>query len=84
MSNSTLTEEEIFNGPSGPPPEGVVPIFDNPPNMTTGSYVVTTLCMAITTVMVAIRIYAKAYCLKDVRIPDGQFLSSPRIETKLS
>ena len=78
-SDSTLSarDEDILDGPSGPPPAGVVPNFDNPPNMATGSYVVTTIFIILTTFLVAIRIYAKAYCLKDVRVPDGKYSTRP-------
>lgn len=69
MSSSDL--EALFNGPAGAPPDGVTPNFDNPPNMTVGSYITTGICLGIVTLMVAVRIYAKVFCLKEVRIPDG-------------
>ncbi|KAI1384281.1 uncharacterized protein F4822DRAFT_434219 [Hypoxylon trugodes] len=76
MLNSTisLAQDEItLDGPAGPPPEGVIPNFVNPPNKTDLSYAITTICLAITTFLVVTRLYAKTYCTKDVHIPD--FLS---------
>ncbi|KAI1780981.1 hypothetical protein F4818DRAFT_397411 [Hypoxylon cercidicola] len=72
-SNSSLSAQEaaIFNGPAGPPPEGVIPNFDNPSNKTAASYAVSAICTALTTFFVVIRIYAKAYCLRDVHVPDA-------------
>ncbi|KAI0386376.1 hypothetical protein F5Y04DRAFT_121175 [Hypomontagnella monticulosa] len=70
LSSLSAREENIFDGPAGPPPEGITPNFVDPPNKTAASYAVTSICMAITTFLVVIRIYAKAYCLRDIRIPD--------------
>lgn len=71
MSSSEI--DAMMNGSWGPAPDGVTANYDSPPNMTVGTYIIVSIGLAITTVLVLLRAYAKIFCLKDVRLPDGMY-----------
>ncbi|KAF7538393.1 hypothetical protein G7054_g2969 [Neopestalotiopsis clavispora] len=68
MSSSEI--DAMMNGSWEPAPDGVTANYDSPPNMTVGTYIIVSIGLAITTVLVLLRAYAKIVCLKDVRLPD--------------
>ena len=47
------------NLPTGTPPPGVVPNFDNPPSRALDLYVGMGVCVAVAAVMLALRMYAQ-------------------------
>ncbi|KAK5634677.1 hypothetical protein RRF57_010390 [Xylaria bambusicola] len=63
-------QEIILNGPALAPPPGVKSNLDNPPNLNTLGIAVTTLCLAISTIVFALAAYAKLYCMRKVHIED--------------
>ncbi|KAF2651292.1 hypothetical protein K491DRAFT_682314 [Lophiostoma macrostomum CBS 122681] len=72
-SFATLTPAEqdaMLNGPALQPPPGVSPDFVNPPNQTTLAYGVLAVCASLATIVVAIRVYAKAFCNRKMHIED--------------
>ncbi|KAJ3554721.1 hypothetical protein NPX13_g10540 [Xylaria arbuscula] len=71
LSNLTLEQqEEVLNGPALPPPPGVVPNFDNPPNRNQVAIAVNVACSMVTIVVVFLRAYAKIFCMKKLRWED--------------
>ncbi|KAI0168836.1 hypothetical protein GGR52DRAFT_574068 [Hypoxylon sp. FL1284] len=71
---SSLTPEQIdalLNGPALPPPDDVIPNFDNPPNKNYISVAVVPLCLTLTLLAVLMRAYARIFCIKKVELPDA-------------
>jgi hypothetical protein len=56
--------------PAMKPPLGVVPNFDNPPNHDTATKVILSICTAVTTILIAIRLYVKIRLIKIYNIED--------------
>lgn len=50
--------------PALPPPDGVTPNFDNPPNQNALAWVVTTLCMVVSTLCVCLRVFTRIWVVK--------------------
>ncbi|KAJ2977748.1 hypothetical protein NUW58_g7713 [Xylaria curta] len=59
-------QEALLNGPAAPPPPGVVSNFDNPPNRNELAFAVTTSALALSSVVVILWIFAKAFCQRKV------------------
>lgn len=68
----SVTEATSLDEPAAHPPEGILSDLDNPPNMNTASYVISTVLLTLATISVAIRLYAKVICLREVLVPDGE------------
>lgn len=67
-------EEELaalLASPAMEAPDGVTPDFDNPPNANGLAWFVTTFCMVITTSSLCLRLYARTWKTKQVRIEEG-------------
>lgn len=62
--------QTLLNGPALGPPTGVLPNFTNPPNENTLGYALLIACASLCAIMVGIRVYAKAVCLKKMDIED--------------
>lgn len=62
---------EILAAPALPPPAGVTPIFDNPPNHNTLAWFVTTMCMVVATLCLFLRAYVKIWIDKRFRVEEG-------------
>ncbi|KAI1364850.1 hypothetical protein F5Y08DRAFT_305567 [Xylaria arbuscula] len=69
-------QEIILNGPALAPPPGVTSNLEHPPNRNVLGIVVTTLCLAISTVVFVLAAYAKLFCIKKVHIEDFFVLAS--------
>ncbi|KAJ3575422.1 hypothetical protein NPX13_g4037 [Xylaria arbuscula] len=69
-------QEIILNGPALAPPPGVTSNLEHPPNSNVLGIVVTTLCLAISTVVFVLAAYAKLFCIKKVHIEDFFVLAS--------
>ncbi|KAI1274055.1 hypothetical protein F5Y07DRAFT_374852 [Xylaria sp. FL0933] len=63
-------QQEILNGPAVPPPDGVEPNFTNPQSQNTAPRVVLGFCLAVNTILVALRIYGRWIVLKKATIAD--------------
>ncbi|KAF2836640.1 hypothetical protein M501DRAFT_923261, partial [Patellaria atrata CBS 101060] len=59
-----------LNGPAMEPPPGVIPNLDNPPNKDAIGYGVFLTCICLSSILVAIRLYAKIICTKLVKKED--------------
>ncbi|KAF7538493.1 hypothetical protein G7054_g2885 [Neopestalotiopsis clavispora] len=57
MATSAAALEQLLVQPALSPPDGITPNFENPPNENTLAWFVTTLCMVIATLCLAIRAY---------------------------
>lgn len=62
---------EILAAPALPPPAGVTPNFDNPPNSNTLAWFVTTFCMVVATLCLLLRAYVKIWLDKKLRVEEG-------------
>lgn len=67
--------ENALNGPALPPPEGVVPNFDNPPNE--GAMALGTLfaSLILATALLLIRFYARLFVVKRTHLGDCKIYS---------
>ena len=65
--------QSLLNGPAGMPPPGVVPNFDNPPNLAVYLYVTVGLTLGFATFAVIIRIYTKCFLLRSMGYEDCKY-----------
>jgi len=64
------TAVDVYNTPAGLPPPGVVPDLVNPHYLHTIDLVTHVLCLVVSTIAVALRIFTKVYIMKQVRVED--------------
>lgn len=67
--------QALLKGPAGPPPSGVLLSFDNPPNLNSEIIFTLTLCMAITTIAVLMRMYTKLFLIRSMAYEDCEYLN---------
>ena len=67
---SSDTAYNIYTAPAGPPPPGQVSNFVNPFYLRTISFTTHALCLAISTIAVALRIFTKVHVMKQFRSED--------------
>jgi hypothetical protein len=68
-----LTPEQqhaLLEGPALTPPPGVLPNFVDPPNRNVMTYGILFTCASLSAVVVAIRVYTKAFCTRRILIED--------------
>ncbi|KAI5925800.1 hypothetical protein F4810DRAFT_699997 [Camillea tinctor] len=73
MSFSDLSASEqdaLLNGPALAPPNGVQPNFENPSNLNAGAFAVVSICLALTTACIALRIWARVLIVKKIEVED--------------
>jgi hypothetical protein len=58
-----------------PPPEGVKPNFDNPPNQDAMAMAVVGHCFALVTIFTLARVYTRVFILKMVYLEDCELLA---------
>lgn len=71
---STPIPEEMLNGPALPPPENVIPNFDNPPNQNVYAMATFVICLFFGTAGTAIRLYSKAFLVKSAHLGDCEYI----------
>lgn len=76
-NSSTLEQpqtklEELLNGPAGVPPPGILPNFNNPPNLHTSIFAAEAVCLTLTSLAVLIRLYTRHFLLRSVGYDDCQ------------
>ena len=62
--------ENLLNGPAAPPPPGITPNLDNPPNQKVALHIVAILTISFSTCAVIIRIYTKRFVLRTMGYED--------------
>lgn len=62
--------QELLNGPAGTPPVGVIPDFENPPNLDTYVILTISVCMTFATVAVLLRMYTKTFITRSLAYED--------------
>ena len=65
--------QSLLNGPAGMPPPGVIPNFDNPPNLHVPFYIIASLTLSFATFAVIIRIYTKYFLLRSMGYEDCKY-----------
>ncbi|KAI1822462.1 hypothetical protein F4861DRAFT_550730 [Xylaria intraflava] len=71
ISNLSLADKQaVLDGPALPPPPGVTPNFDNPPNESNIGILTNVVCLVTTGIVFGLRAYAKIFCVKKVQIED--------------
>ena len=70
--------EKLLNGPASPPPAGITPNLDNPPNQQVSLSIVATLTLSFSTCAVIIRIYTKRFVLRTMGYEDCRWRYSLR------
>ncbi|PVI01614.1 hypothetical protein DM02DRAFT_671164 [Periconia macrospinosa] len=63
-------QRALLLGPAIPPPHGVVPNFENPPNSRHVGWIVTILGISLSTISVVLRLYSRAVYTKKLEIED--------------
>lgn len=58
--------------PAYPPPDGITPNFDNPTNRNAFALGILVACVTVTTICFLMRIYARVYLLKKIRIEESE------------
>ncbi|KAJ5344827.1 hypothetical protein N7452_002831 [Penicillium brevicompactum] len=67
---------KILAAPALPPPAGVTPNFDNPPNSNTLAWFVTTFCMVVATLCLLLRAYVKIWLDKKLRVEEVMMIGA--------
>ena len=67
--------QAILDGPAGTPPAGVMPNFDDPPNLDTVVAVALTLCVTFATSAVFTRMYTKRFLIRAWAYEDCETLA---------
>jgi hypothetical protein len=63
---------KYLNGPSSPPPLGIVPHLDDPPNRNSLGLAIGIICMIVSSVALVLRIYSRVFVVKRVHPEDGE------------
>jgi hypothetical protein len=66
----------IMNGPALPPPQGIVPNLDNPPNQNALGVVALTILFVFPVVSALLRAYSRVVLIKIVRWEDCEWTDS--------
>ncbi|KAK6949613.1 hypothetical protein Daesc_009696 [Daldinia eschscholtzii] len=74
-------QQIALNSPALPAPEGFVPNFDNPSNNNGLAFGVMIACTAITTICLLIRLYARLFLFKQLKVEDCMF-SEPDVSRR--
>lgn len=64
---ASLTPQQrqaLLDGPALPPPPGVIPQFDDPPNMKTLAMAVEITCFLLSTITLCIRMYTRIFIFR--------------------
>ncbi|KAI0017197.1 hypothetical protein F4780DRAFT_617541 [Xylariomycetidae sp. FL0641] len=64
-------QEQALNGPTLPPPEGITPNFDNPPNRNGLAMGVMAAFFAASTIIVLLWLISKLFCQRKFHVGDG-------------
>lgn len=67
---SSNTSVDIYTTPAGVPPPGVVPNLVNPFYLHTIDLITHILCLVVSTIAVALRVFTKVYLMKQFRAED--------------
>ena len=63
----------LLEGPALTPPPGIRPNLDDPPNRNVLTYGVLFTCAGFAAIIVAVRLYAKAFCNRRVDVEDCEY-----------
>ena len=70
LSLSPEELQQLLDGPAGTPPVGVIPNFDDPPNLDTYVILTITACTTFATVAVLLRMYTKIFITRSLANED--------------
>lgn len=68
--------QEVLDGPALPPPEGVEPNFDNPPNESTLALGALFTCLSLATIFLLIRFYVRLFIVKKTHLGDCEYFTT--------
>lgn len=74
---SEAMDESTLNSPALDPPEGIVPVFNPPPNENDIAFEAIAACMAIELAFSVSRIYTRIVFVKKVRLEDCESADGP-------
>lgn len=63
-------QEKIWNSPGLPPPDGVVPDFENPSNRNGEAIALAVVCLFLATTAFLSRAYSRVFIIKKVEMQD--------------
>ena len=64
--------EALLAAPALPPPEGVIPNFDSPPNRNGLAYFVTAFCLVVLTLCLLLRAYSRTWRERKLHKEEGK------------
>lgn len=70
---SDLTPQQLqalLDGPALPPPPGIIPQLDHPPNLRTTGNAVQIVCLVLATLALCMRLYTKAAIIRQIVLAD--------------
>ena len=71
LSNLTPQQLQAFlDGPALPPPPGVIPQLDHPPNLRTTGIAAQVVCLVLATLALCMRLYTKAAIIRQIVLAD--------------
>lgn len=76
MAAATMSPKEFeaaMNEPAGPPPPGVVPNFDNPPNMKSAGIGVLIAFFALASLALLLRLYTRFFIVRQFKVSDCKY-----------
>jgi len=65
--------EAYLGSPSLPPPPGIEPNFENPPNRNLVAQILIPILLTLVTLALLLRTYAKFFVLKMIHVEDGNY-----------
>ncbi|KAI4089059.1 MAG: hypothetical protein LQ344_005630 [Seirophora lacunosa] len=66
----------LLNGPALPPPPGVIPQLDHPPNLQGTGIAVQIVCLVLSTIALCMRLYTKTRIIRQLAVYVGYFVPS--------
>ncbi|KAI0005179.1 hypothetical protein F4779DRAFT_55561 [Xylariaceae sp. FL0662B] len=63
-------QREFLDGPALHPPTGIKPNFDNPPNLNALVRGVISVCLALATIAITLRVYSRVFVIRKIHLED--------------
>lgn len=68
--------KKLLAAPAATPPDGITANFEDPPNRNGLAWAVTTVCTVVLTLCFCVRLYARVWMERSVRVEEGEFCAA--------
>lgn len=75
--------EALLNGPAATPSPGILPNFDNPPNLNISIHLSAAICIPLASLAVLIRLYTKCFILRSIGYDDCKCLCNRYLQISI-